>query len=668
MRLTVRHLTGSRAGQQQTFDTNEVSIGRHPSSMILFDPEKDRVVSGKHASLVNEQNGWIVRDLGSSNGTFVGGESVRERVLRPGDIVQLGKNGPQVQVEFESDEVAATVVVPLDDLRAPQAPREGKTLIMMMPGADSAAAPAGAAYVAPAPRKKGGTGRALAIVAAALIVLLVGAAALAFAVRNANMKKKKQVASAATSTATTTAATSTAAQAEAERINQQIAQQQQQIAQTQATLDKTQTQGGATNQEAEDLKRQLAESQAMLEQMTRELQQKNDQMSSSSTQKAARPEIRYVPASTPRTPTAQRSTPRPAAQETFTPGTTASKTQPASQGAGASAVAQPSIQLFTGKRLKKKVLITPLPSEVQPAGLPSSTPRDLANLLTSALVSTGDYVVGPRGQASVSVMVTNYRADIKKGIDTKRTADSARKLGKIFGQNVPGNPVDVRSVAYDASMSVRVKLYDPSGRVLAEVEPSAASQDRKTKTALGGVSFHDIALSDTAAGDVARKVIGDAIDTVRNGLSNLEWTTTVQGAGKEKLQLASGRNANLEPGDVFDVMDGNKAITRVRITSVTETASEAEYLTPPPAKAKLNGKTARYQGSDHAVSSSQRDRSLVVRIKTPAYDGPGDSFNSIRPLKVGQRLRFHYSVGAWARASDGGSSFWVPLAKVQVNS
>lgn len=670
MRLTVRHLTGSRAGQQQTFDASEVTIGRHPTSMILFDPDKDRVVSGKHAVLSHDQNGWLLRDLGSSNGTFIEGNAVTSRLLKPGDVIQLGKNGPQVQVEFESDEIAPTVVVPLNDLRSPQPPREGKTLIMMMPGAGGGAAagaapatPVAPAYVPPPPaKKKGGIGRALAIVGAALLILIVGAAALAIAIRNSNIKKRR-AAQVATTTAGGAAATDPAAvarqKAEADRINQQIAAQQQEIAQQQANLQKTESQGGgATNQEAEDLKRQLAESQALLEQMTRELQTKNDEMSRAQS-KPAKTEVRYVPAPAARDAAPKTRTPVP------TTSVPAAQAKPLPAATAPAVVAQASAPLFTGKKLKKKVLVTPLPPEIPPANMPSGAARDLASLLTSALISTGDFVAGPKGQASVSVMVTNYRAQAKEGVNVAKTADSARKLGKLFGKNVPSAPGDVRSVAYDAAMSVRVRLYDPSGRVIAEVEPSAEASDRKTKTSLADVSFNEVAFSDTAAGDVARKVIGDAIDTVRSSLSNLEWSTTVQSQSKQKVTLAAGRNANLEPGDVFEIIDGKKAVTRVRITSVTETSSDAEFIGGGTAP-KVGGKSARYVGSENSVSTAARERVLTVRIKTPAYAGPGDSFRTVKELRVGQKMKFQYAVGSWARATDGGTSFWVPLAKVQI--
>jgi len=41
-------------------------------------------------------------DVGSRNGTFVNGERVTGVVdLCPGDVVQLGDRGPQVEIAFE---------------------------------------------------------------------------------------------------------------------------------------------------------------------------------------------------------------------------------------------------------------------------------------------------------------------------------------------------------------------------------------------------------------------------------------------------------------------------------------------------------------------------------------------------------------------------------------
>ena len=46
--------------------------------------------SRRHAEIVPAGDGFLLRDLASTNGTFVNGERVSERRLRPGDRIQIG--------------------------------------------------------------------------------------------------------------------------------------------------------------------------------------------------------------------------------------------------------------------------------------------------------------------------------------------------------------------------------------------------------------------------------------------------------------------------------------------------------------------------------------------------------------------------------------------------
>lgn len=60
------------------------------------DPRVDcATVSGRHCRLTKEADGFLLEDLGSSNGTFVNGQRVeRPRVVRHGDLVTLGRSTP----------------------------------------------------------------------------------------------------------------------------------------------------------------------------------------------------------------------------------------------------------------------------------------------------------------------------------------------------------------------------------------------------------------------------------------------------------------------------------------------------------------------------------------------------------------------------------------------
>jgi predicted component of type VI protein secretion system len=103
-RLIVR--TGPNPGTVYEL-TKEVSvIGRDVSNDIVVG---DAEVSRQHARLTRTPGGFVLEDLGSTNGTFVSGERlVAPRVLNPGDLIALGET---ITVTFDATapEAAATV-------------------------------------------------------------------------------------------------------------------------------------------------------------------------------------------------------------------------------------------------------------------------------------------------------------------------------------------------------------------------------------------------------------------------------------------------------------------------------------------------------------------------------------------------------------------------------
>lgn len=66
-------------------------IGRRKPAGILIDNE---FVSGSHAEILFTKNGYSIRDLGSKNGTFLGGQIVGDRpvALRHGATIELGRS------------------------------------------------------------------------------------------------------------------------------------------------------------------------------------------------------------------------------------------------------------------------------------------------------------------------------------------------------------------------------------------------------------------------------------------------------------------------------------------------------------------------------------------------------------------------------------------------
>src|SRR5262245_14996585 len=60
-------------------------------------------VSSHHCELTRRGTDLLVKDLNSTNGTFINGEKVGEGVLKPGQILRLG----QVEMRLESGAAAA---------------------------------------------------------------------------------------------------------------------------------------------------------------------------------------------------------------------------------------------------------------------------------------------------------------------------------------------------------------------------------------------------------------------------------------------------------------------------------------------------------------------------------------------------------------------------------
>lgn len=65
------------------------TLGRHPANTLRL---ADREVSKEHACIERAGNGFVIKDLGSSNGTYVNGRRIRELRLKEGDEVALGNS------------------------------------------------------------------------------------------------------------------------------------------------------------------------------------------------------------------------------------------------------------------------------------------------------------------------------------------------------------------------------------------------------------------------------------------------------------------------------------------------------------------------------------------------------------------------------------------------
>jgi hypothetical protein len=84
------------AGRQQvSVGATDVVLGRSPK--VDISTEKDNEASGKHAALYVEKGILMVRDLGSSNGTYLNGTPiVRPEPLHDRDVVRIGRTDVRI--------------------------------------------------------------------------------------------------------------------------------------------------------------------------------------------------------------------------------------------------------------------------------------------------------------------------------------------------------------------------------------------------------------------------------------------------------------------------------------------------------------------------------------------------------------------------------------------
>ena len=79
---------GPGAGSRFVLDRDVVTAGRHPESDIFLD---DVTVSRRHAEVVRSGDGYLVRDVGSLNGTYLNRERIDEAPIDNGDELQIGR-------------------------------------------------------------------------------------------------------------------------------------------------------------------------------------------------------------------------------------------------------------------------------------------------------------------------------------------------------------------------------------------------------------------------------------------------------------------------------------------------------------------------------------------------------------------------------------------------
>jgi adenylate cyclase len=113
----------------QSYDLRDgvpLIVGRAPTcDLPIFDP----TISRRHAELVSEGNQLRMRDLGSSNGTFINGARVESGVAAVDDLVAFGKVGFRLET--------FTLVIPVSAAPGVNTAPAGATIVRQVPMRDS---------------------------------------------------------------------------------------------------------------------------------------------------------------------------------------------------------------------------------------------------------------------------------------------------------------------------------------------------------------------------------------------------------------------------------------------------------------------------------------------------------------------------------------------------
>ena len=111
--VTITFLSGPRDGETATLAAGgarpEADLGRGAGCALVLADDPD--VSRRHARLLWRQDAWLLEDLGSSNGTFVGEFAASRRIdvptrLDPGAVFRVGNTRLRVEPAASPREAA----------------------------------------------------------------------------------------------------------------------------------------------------------------------------------------------------------------------------------------------------------------------------------------------------------------------------------------------------------------------------------------------------------------------------------------------------------------------------------------------------------------------------------------------------------------------------------
>ncbi len=102
-RIQLACVSGAEAGRSWTLEQDVIRIGALPNGEVVL---SDMTVSRRHAEVVRTKEGILLRDLGSTNGTFLGHVRIKEVFLAPETRFKVGRTEMLFTTKDEVFEVA----------------------------------------------------------------------------------------------------------------------------------------------------------------------------------------------------------------------------------------------------------------------------------------------------------------------------------------------------------------------------------------------------------------------------------------------------------------------------------------------------------------------------------------------------------------------------------
>jgi pSer/pThr/pTyr-binding forkhead associated (FHA) protein len=93
-------LSAGMTGRTHELKVDKTTIGRVEDNLFQI---SEPSVSSHHCEVLLHGNDVVVKDLASTNGTFINGQKVTEGPLKPGQILRLG----QIEMRLETDTPSA---------------------------------------------------------------------------------------------------------------------------------------------------------------------------------------------------------------------------------------------------------------------------------------------------------------------------------------------------------------------------------------------------------------------------------------------------------------------------------------------------------------------------------------------------------------------------------